>query len=124
MCLRNRIDIRIENEAFQIFIEAKIKASEGQNQIRDYLELLSRAAGTRHSCLLLVCGSSEEIPTRPNVVIITWGEIAKMVNDVIRGEEPTFLIKILRQLSEHFASLSASVRRRRRSDTPTEASND
>ncbi len=120
----NRIDIRIENDAFLIFIEAKIKASERENQIKDYLELLSRSAGTRHSFLLLVCGSSEAIPARPNVVIITWGEIAKMIDDVISGEEATFLNKILRQLSEHFASHSKSVRRRRRSGTPSGVSND
>ena len=101
----SRIDIELEGDTFLIFVEAKIEATYDRDQIDRYLKLLSHKADNRQYFLLFISSSPpDEIPP-DKVVIVTWRDIAKTINDLIRNEEANFVSILFKQLSRHYASL-------------------
>ncbi|WP_454917080.1 PD-(D/E)XK nuclease family protein [Xanthobacter sediminis] len=82
----DRIDIAIEGENYIIFIEAKIDAPEGAQQIERYLrKAKDRAQHTRKSawCVLYLSESSPAIQAT-GVVRILWHDIADAIEVAVK----------------------------------------
>jgi hypothetical protein len=75
----SRVDIVIENNAFLLFIEAKIQAGETGNQLERYTGILhSRAGGRRYGMVFLTpTGRSAQDESISGVACLGWKQLAE-----------------------------------------------
>jgi len=74
-----RVDIVIENEAFLLFIEAKVDARERKSQLKNYNDILhSRACGKKRHGLIFLTRTGEHATggLEKKIVPLRWTQIA------------------------------------------------
>mgnify|MGYP002721729674 CR=1 FL=1 len=82
----DRVDIAIDGPDFTIFIEVKIDAPEGPEQLRRYSDLARRKAqafGRRHGCVIYLGPYPPRLPP-PEVAVITWRNVAAVLSALPR----------------------------------------
>lgn len=103
----NRIDIAIEMKASILFIELKIDAQEGKDQIERYLRVANQrslALRKRAYVLFLTRGTSH---ANASVINLTWRDIAKAIREAVdtRQARATMPGQILLQFARHIENL-------------------
>ncbi|MBD2745797.1 PD-(D/E)XK nuclease family protein [Microvirga sp. BT688] len=107
----NRVDIVIDGSDFTAFIEVKIAAREGEEQIDRYLDLLERRAKAlgRDRIGLVFLTRSGDKPRNvvsPRVIIATWDDVARAIEETIKRQQSggtTFVDRLLTQFAQHIA---------------------
>ena len=82
----NRVDIAIDTADCTLFVEVKIDAPEGPNQLHRYAALVqqkARALGRQHGRVIYLGSRSPRDPP-PEVAIITWREVAQVLSALPR----------------------------------------
>lgn len=88
MNTKNRVDFVIENTKFILFIEAKIKAKEGNTQLKRYSHLLKKSARQRRHALIFLTTTDytplgiDGLPIQP--LCITWQKIAVSFEEAMK----------------------------------------
>lgn len=100
-----RVDIELENDHFLAFVEVKVDAAEGRDQIGSYVALAAQKAHVRPYCVFLICPIATDIERRDHVAVASWRIVADAIDDVIRNDKPSFAKTVLQQLSRHYAEL-------------------
>lgn len=95
-----RVDIVVDGDSFTLFIEVKIQAQEGKEQLARYVkaaEAKRRATGKQHGLVLYL---SPVAPVNPpdEVAFITWRNIGEILNALPKSG---FNGAIIRQFSQH-----------------------
>lgn len=105
----DRIDIAIEGENCVIFIEAKIDASEGDQQIERYSKKAKdRASYTlRDKWCIIYLSRSRQQETCRELIYIIWPDIAEAIETAIRRTEhpSTFSAQALLHFATHLRQL-------------------
>jgi len=106
----NRVDLSIEGRKFLLFVEVKIDAREGREQLPRYdLVLRAKAAllNKRPALIYLSPRSPENRP--PDIVHATWNDVvfaARQAGTMDRfGERPLFSVLLL-QFAAHVAAFT------------------
>ncbi|MEN3976272.1 PD-(D/E)XK nuclease family protein [Emcibacter sp. SYSU 3D8] len=105
----NRVDLVIDGPDFVIFIEAKIDAVEGNNQLARYLSLAkNRASRAGKPCYVVIflCPAANRglsIPKTDHLVVATWRDVAAAIGEVERstGDIESFAARLLGQFKSH-----------------------
>lgn len=114
----NRIDILIEDQNCTFFIECKIDAPEGRNQLSRYVEKARQRAtctGRQHWRLIYISRIKPQLET-PDIIHIQWPDISAAIHAAIekKGHPDTFSSQAFIQFANHVNSLygarSASIR--------------
>ncbi len=105
----DRIDIAIEDESCVVFLEAKIDAPEGPEQLKRYVaRAQERAAhtGRSHWCVLFL-SPARHLTVEPGVIPIGWDDIAAAIAEAIRqkGSPGTFSSQAFQQFALHVGQL-------------------
>ncbi|WP_424139650.1 PD-(D/E)XK nuclease family protein [Roseomonas chloroacetimidivorans] len=82
----DRVDIAIDGPDFALFIEVKIDAPEGPNQLARYAVLAqqkARALGRKYGRVIYLGPRAPRDPP-PDVAIITWREVARVLSALPR----------------------------------------
>ncbi|TBF31524.1 PD-(D/E)XK nuclease family protein [Rhizobium ruizarguesonis] len=104
----NRVDLAIVGENCVIFIEVKIDAGEGINQIERYASLAherARSLGKPHGIVLYL---SQNPPSDPHdhVIRLRWRDVAKAIDRATAAKsERSVAASILDQFAAHLKSL-------------------
>ncbi|AKI02674.1 PD-(D/E)XK nuclease superfamily [Hoeflea sp. IMCC20628] len=104
----NRIDLAIEGENCVLFIEVKIDAGLGPDQLNRYLQTAKTKARALKKPIPLVLFLSENWPLdRPQEIIcLRWADVAKSISNVVsRSPENTLSGALLQQFAAHIKSL-------------------
>lgn len=104
----NRVDLAIEGENCVLFIEVKIDAGLGRDQLERYLETAKAKARALKKDVSLVLFLSETWPqARPREIIcLRWTDVAKAISNVVsRSPEKTLSGALLQQFAAHIKSL-------------------
>lgn len=109
----NRVDLVIDGPDFAAFIEVKINAREGREQIQRYERLLEERAKAlrrnRYGLIYLTrSGDKPQGPTSPVVVTATWNDISYAIQKVVRNQQSegiTFVDQLLLQFARHIERL-------------------
>jgi hypothetical protein len=85
----SRVDIEIEGDDFLIFIEAKIAADEGEDQLQRYLALARlKAAGRDWAVIYLTSdgrdAANRNLPDRDRIKTASWSQISRAVRCVAK----------------------------------------
>ena len=95
-----RVDIAIDGDRFTLFIEVKIQAPEGKEQLARYLkaaEAKKRATGKQYG-LVLYLSPIEPVDPPDQVAFITWRDIGEVLNSLPKDG---FNGAIIRQFAQH-----------------------
>ncbi|MBO9127946.1 MULTISPECIES: PDDEXK-like family protein [unclassified Rhizobium] len=104
----NRVDLAITGSNCVIFIEVKIDAREGKDQLARYAALARRKATALHkpvaAVLYLSQASHPDVPD--GIVAITWKDVAAAIIAATSGiSERTLSAQLLRQFASHVETL-------------------
>nr|WP_246220605.1 PD-(D/E)XK nuclease family protein [Parvibaculum indicum] len=86
----NRVDIALDGGNSTVFIEVKIDAPEGPDQIRRYLDLAweKSVKSGKDEYAVIFLSPSRPMPTVPdseNVVVASWNTVAEAIRKVVRS---------------------------------------
>lgn len=104
----NRVDLAIEGANCVIFVEVKIDAPEGPDQLSRYTALAKRRAMALHKPVSLVLYLNNTCPPSPpeGLMWMTWRDVARAVMAAITGpSEKTVSGAILKQFATHISRL-------------------
>ncbi len=104
----NRVDLAIEGENCVIFIEVKIDAPEGRDQLDRYTALAKRRAMALHKPVSLVLYLNNTCPPNPpaGLIWMTWRDVARAILAAVTGpSERTVSGAILKQFATHISRL-------------------
>lgn len=107
---RDRVDIVIEAPGLIVFVEVKIDAGEGEAQLSRYTESAQRVAAVRGAAgglpmtpLVLFLSPRPPVESIPNLVHLTWREVAAGLAEAARaGPDPARFI--IRSFANHARS--------------------
>lgn len=97
---RDRVDIAIDGDDFCFFVEVKIDAPEGQNQLNRYLETLSgKASALRKQHIGVIYLSSRPASTSgERISVLTWRHVATVLLEI---PEVGIAGSLARQYAQH-----------------------
>lgn len=100
--IRDRVDLAIYSPAFLLFLEVKISAPEGPEQLQRYLESAEAQARTLRVSEWRVAYLTVK-PTQPHlgVITLTWCELVQGISAGLHGRAPS---RSIQQLLSHFLS--------------------
>lgn len=78
----NRVDIEIDADEFLLFIEIKIDATEGEDQLQRYIDIAKAKAGHRKWCIVYLTKDGklpEKYQHQENLKGISWSDISKIL---------------------------------------------
>lgn len=104
----NRIDLAIEGANCVIFIEVKIDAPEGRDQLDRYTALAKRRAMALHKPVSLVLYLNKSCPPNPpaGLIWMTWRDVARAISVVVAGPaERSVSGAVLKQFATHIIRL-------------------
>ncbi|MBB6182384.1 PD-(D/E)XK nuclease family protein [Pseudorhizobium flavum] len=104
----NRVDLAIEGANCVIFIEVKIDAPEGRDQLGRYTALVKRRAMALHKPLSLVLYLNNACPPNPpeGLIWMTWRDVARAILAAVSGPgERTVSGAVLKQFAAHISRL-------------------
>lgn len=83
----DRVDIALDGPDFALFVEVKIDAPEGPEQLRRYADLARRKAAALGRAYGRVIYLSSRLPQDPprEVAVVTWREVARILSALPRG---------------------------------------
>lgn len=105
---KNRVDIEIETEGLLLFIEVKINASEGFEQLKRYQEIaLQKAKGKKWAVIYLT--KDGYLPNNyiksETLIPTSWKTFAKAINKSVTEENVlTHNFWLLKQFAEHISN--------------------
>lgn len=106
--IANRVDIAIEGENCVVFIEVKIDAPEGRDQLVRYVDLAQKKAtalGKPEFAVLYLCQTRGKARL-DNVYNISWKDLGRAIMAGTSGEqETTMSALLLRQFAFHIKTL-------------------
>jgi PD-(D/E)XK nuclease superfamily protein len=100
----DRVDVALEGADFVLFLEVKIDAAEGPDQLQRYREAARRKADALGKPRAAVAYLSQWAPTvPPDVLHLRWRDVGLAIEDVVRGmPDPECLAgAVLRQFARH-----------------------
>jgi hypothetical protein len=106
----NRIDIEINAEDFLLFIEIKINATEGEQQLQRYAEIAQRKAGLRDWAVVYLTrhGNLPETYQSENFIGLSWRSIAHMLSKYVNNQpNPTKTTWLIQQFADHISSFKS-----------------
>jgi hypothetical protein len=111
--VQNRVDLLIESSDFVLYVEVKIDAPEGSNQITRYSEGLKRRAkalGKAHSAVIYLTpeGRDPNQAQKHDVILASWKHVAEAIDATMRAERigsGELTGRLLTSLSRHLRSL-------------------
>ena len=95
-----RVDIAVDGDRFTLFIEVKIQAREGKEQLARYVkaaEAKRRATGKQYG-LVLYLSPVEPVNPLDEVAFITWRDIGEVLNGLPKSG---FNGAIIQQFAQH-----------------------
>ena len=106
----SRIDIEIEGQTFLVFVEVKVDAPEGREQVRKYLSLATAKAVGRPFLVIFLSTSKDRTLSAesPNVLSASWKELALVLQDVVRAMaqgSPRLSDELIVQFARHIGEL-------------------
>lgn len=104
----NRVDLAIEGANCVIFVEVKIDAPEGTDQLGRYTVLAGRKAVALRKDVSLVLYLNKTRPLNPpeRLVWMQWRDVARAIVDVVTGPaEKTVSGAVLKQFATHISQL-------------------
>ncbi len=104
----NRVDLAIEGENCIIYIEVKIDAPEGREQLKRYLESAKSKAVALKKPKAAVLYLSEAWPADrpPELICLRWREVAHAILSVVANEKRTSMsAALLTQFANHINKL-------------------
>jgi PD-(D/E)XK nuclease superfamily len=107
----NRVDVVLETARALIFIEVKVKAPEGEHQIKRYLALANakaraRGAAMEAGVIYLTTSSAKQpmIDAPKQFIHATWIQISHAIEEVVSsGSTHPFIDRLLLQFAKHVA---------------------
>jgi hypothetical protein len=105
---RDRVDIAVDGPNFVLFIEVKINAPEGADQLVRYAQSAwekTRAMGKRHALVIYLAPRTPTVP-RPNVACLTWRDVAAAASANLPGG---LAGTIIRQFAQHVCSFAQEI---------------
>jgi hypothetical protein len=102
----NRVDIELDGPDFLAFVEVKIDAPEGQDQIKRYVKLARDKAENRPCAVLFLSRDrDQQLSCNDDIVIrATWVDVAMAITDLI-SESDDLISTLLRQFADHVNQL-------------------
>ncbi|WP_142780823.1 PD-(D/E)XK nuclease family protein [Agrobacterium sp. T29] len=104
----NRVDLAIEGKNCIIFIEVKIDAPEGRDQLDRYTALAKRRAIALRKPVSLVLYLNNTCPPNPpaHLIWLTWRDVARAIFSAVAGSpERTVSGAVLKQFATHISRL-------------------
>jgi hypothetical protein len=106
----SRVDVEIEGDDFLIFIEAKITADEGEDQLQRYLELARLKAAGRDWAVIYLTSDGRDAANRnlPDIVRIkpaSWSQVSRAVRSCVAECSNNMVNYILLQYADFLGSL-------------------
>jgi hypothetical protein len=104
----NRVDLAIEGANCVIFVEVKIDAPEGTDQLGRYTALARRKAVALRKDVPLVLYLNKTRPLNPpeGLVWMQWRDVARAIMEVVTGPaEKTVSGAVLKQFATHISQL-------------------
>jgi hypothetical protein len=100
---RDRVDIAIDSRDFILFIEVKIGAVEGAQQLARYVEAANAKALALNKdySLVIYLAPTRPVLAPPSVAWLTWHHVAKAI---LGNLPPAMPGRILRQFANHISS--------------------
>lgn len=82
----SRVDIELDGSEFVLFVEVKVDAAEGPNQIAKYLAHAQAKAGARRYALIFVSRFADAnlSTSSPHVTSTTWHGLARAIRAAVR----------------------------------------
>jgi len=102
----NRIDVEIVGKRFLLFIEVKINASEGEQQLARYLSLLNdktkhRGIAKEKSAVIYLTAYKNTPEVDPAIYCISWQQVADAFNNLKLPPTAVFTQSLLKQFCQH-----------------------
>ncbi|OAL88382.1 PD-(D/E)XK nuclease family protein [Acinetobacter terrae] len=101
----NRVDIEIDADELLLFIEVKIDAAEGFEQLKRYQEIAEKKAKNKDWCIIyLTKNGMLPISYKPtqHLISLSWNSLAKAILEYIkRQNQQTHNIWLLKQFAKH-----------------------
>ena len=104
----SRVDIEINGPDILLFIEAKVHASETNNQLERYIDILRSTAGARGRALVFVTPTGrppgcEFVSTQDEVIALSWKKISQQFSLCVNTLEckHSLAYVLIRQYCDH-----------------------
>jgi len=108
---KSRVDIEIEGKKFLLFIEAKIHASEQEDQLKRYLEIADKkSAGRPYAISFLTLDARKPKIGLPlnKIICISWQDCARVFSEVIDNNrliDETYIGSVIMHFCEYITDL-------------------
>ena len=102
--LENRIDVEIVGKQFLLFIEVKIDASEGEQQLARYLKLLSNKAKhhkIKNTALIYLTINNKTFSTERGIYSASWSQVAQALLSIQLPKTAVHAQSLLHQFCRH-----------------------
>jgi PD-(D/E)XK nuclease superfamily len=106
----SRVDIKIEGDDFLIFIEAKIAANEGDDQLQRYVDLARAKAGSRDWAVIYLTPDGRQssnfiLSDSDKVYSASWMQVSRAMRSCVAGCIDGAIRHLLLQYAEFVAGL-------------------